>query len=122
MYTQSSQTQSFATFTGLVWLAIIVANGVRNNVAAITAGLSLALFPAIVLAWFPHSLTQLPTALFGIAALGVARDPSGFVSETGRQIRPLTSRVVRGHGDAASVPPINAQPVAASSGAPEAGR
>ena len=122
MFAQSSQTESFTTFTGLVWLAIIVANGVRNNLAAITAGLSLALFPAIVLAWFPHSLTQLPTALFGIAALGVARDPSGFVSETGRQLRSLSRRVVRGHGDAASVPPINAQPVAASAGAPEAGR
>ncbi len=110
MYAESSQTESFATFTGLVWLAIIVANGVRNNLAAITGGLSLALFPAIVLAWFPHSLTELPTALFGLAALGVAKDPSGFVSQTGRQIRGLVRRLANTGRGAAAPPPSSRSP------------
>ena len=103
MYTGSSGPQIFATFTGFVWLAVIVANGIRSNLAAITAGLSLALFPAIVLAWFPQSLTELPTALFGLAALGVARDPGGFVPQVGRSIRRLSQRIASGRrGDPAT--------------------
>jgi branched-chain amino acid transport system permease protein len=121
MYTGSSQPQTFATFTGFVWLAVIVANGIRSNVAAVTGGLSLALFPAIVLAWFPRSLTELPTALFGLAALGVARDPGGFVPQVGRQIRQLTKRVAGSHRGVPD-PPATGQPTstrrAATLGAP----
>lgn len=110
MYAQSSQTEAFATFGGLVWLAIVVANGVRNNVAALVAGLSFSLLPAVVLAWFPHSLTQLPTALFGLAALGVAKDPSGFVSQTGRNLRALGRRILGSRSSVTpELPPAEAQ-------------
>lgn len=96
MYNQASETQTYATFGGLVWLAIIVANGVRNNVAAVIAGLSFSLFPAIVVAWFPHSLNQLPVVLFGLAGIGVACQPAGWVAHTGASIRSLLARTGTG--------------------------
>lgn len=106
MYSGSAVTDNYATLLGLVWLSVVVLNGVSNNVAALAAGLSFALFPVIFQNYLPSSLNQVPTMLFGLGAVGVVRQPSGFVTENGRQIRSLLRRLGR-----LRAAPAPAQPV-----------
>lgn len=97
MDTQIAQPQSFATFAGLVWLAVVVTMGVRSLIAALLAGLSFTLFPGIFQTYVPTRWAEVPTMLFGLGAISVARHPEGVIAQNGRQIRQaltaLTSRL-----------------------------
>jgi branched-chain amino acid transport system permease protein len=91
-----AQPQYFATFAGLVWLAIVVAIGVRSINAAAIAGLSFSLMPGVFQSYVPARWGEVPTMLFGLGAIGVARHPEGVVLQTARQIRSaLTPRKAR---------------------------
>jgi branched-chain amino acid transport system permease protein len=100
MDTQIAQPQSFATFAGLVWLAVVVTMGVRSLIAALLAGLSFTLFPGIFQTYVPTRWAEVPTMLFGLGAISVARHPEGVIAQNGRQIRQaltaLTSRLTHG--------------------------
>ena len=43
----------FATFAGVVWLAVLVTIGVRSNAAALVAGLAFVMLPALTQAYLP---------------------------------------------------------------------
>ncbi len=100
MDTQIAQPQSFATFAGLVWLAVVVTMGVRSLIAALLAGLSFTLFPGIFQTYVPTRWAEVPTMLFGLGAISVARHPEGVIAQNGRQIRQaltaLTARLTGG--------------------------
>lgn len=97
MDTQIAQPQTYATFAGLVWLAVVVTLGIRSITAAALAGLSFTLFPGIFQSYIPTRWAEVPTALFGLGALGVARHPEGVVIQNGREIRKLLAKI-RGPG------------------------
>jgi branched-chain amino acid transport system permease protein len=97
MDTQIAQPQTYATFAGLVWLAVVVTLGIRSITAAALAGLSFTLFPGIFQTYVPTRWAEVPTALFGLGALGVARHPEGVVLQNGREIRKLLAKI-RGPG------------------------
>ncbi|HEX4865681.1 MAG TPA: branched-chain amino acid ABC transporter permease, partial [Acidimicrobiales bacterium] len=86
---QIAQPQYFATFAGLVWLAVVVTMGVRSINAAAIAGMSFALAPGVFQSYVPARWGEVPTMLFGLGAIGVARHPEGVVLQTARQIRSL---------------------------------
>ena len=44
----TAQPANFATFLGVVWLAVLVTIGVRSNAAALVAGLAFTMIPALV--------------------------------------------------------------------------
>ena len=88
-----AQPQSFATFAGLVWLAVVVTLGVRSITAAALSGLSFALLPGIFQTYVPARLGEIPAVLFGLGAVAVARHPEGAVLQNGRQLRQLLSRL-----------------------------
>ncbi|MEV6952507.1 ATP-binding cassette domain-containing protein [Streptomyces sp. NPDC051183] len=67
----------FTAMTGLVWLAVVVAAGVRRPQYAIVAGLVFALAPR-VLSDYVTSSAHLPVILFGLAGLALANDPDGY--------------------------------------------
>ncbi|MFD9726902.1 branched-chain amino acid ABC transporter permease/ATP-binding protein, partial [Streptomyces sp. NPDC059072] len=67
----------FTAMTGLVWLAVVVAAGVRRPVYAVVAGLVFAVAPR-VLADYVTSSAHLPVILFGLAGLALANDPDGY--------------------------------------------
>ncbi len=87
-----AQPQSFETFLGLVWLAVVVTMGIRSITAAAISGLSLALLPAVFQTWVPVRLGEVPAALFGLGAVMVARNPEGVVLHNGRQLRAILSK------------------------------
>jgi branched-chain amino acid transport system permease protein len=105
MYANVAQPQSYETFLGLVWLAVVVTMGVRSISAAVLSGLALSLLPAVFDTYLPTRLGEVPAALFGLGAISVARHPEGVVAQQGRALRNLLSRSVPRRSAAAEATP-----------------
>lgn len=67
----------FTAMTGLVWLAVVVAAGLRRPQYAVVAGVVYAVAPR-VLADFVTASGYVPVILFGLAGLALANDPDGY--------------------------------------------
>jgi branched-chain amino acid transport system permease protein len=93
----SFEPSEFATFAGVIWLAVLVTIGVRSNMAALAAGLTFVMLPALAQAYLPTWTANLLPVLFGLGAISVARWPEGVLAEHGRQWRRLLLHL-RGHG------------------------
>jgi branched-chain amino acid transport system permease protein len=90
----------FATFAGVVWLAVLVTIGIRSNAAALVAGLVFVMSPALVQAYLPNWTGNVLPVLFGLGAIGVAKFPDGTLAEQGRKFRRLLLHVLpRGEAD-----------------------
>ncbi len=94
MDTLTAQPSSYATFAGLVWLAVVVAMGVRSLTAAVLAGMAFSLLPGVLQTYVPARWGEVPAVLFGLGAIGIARSPEGAVLHTGRQIRSLIGKIL----------------------------
>jgi branched-chain amino acid transport system permease protein len=69
------------TFTGLIWLAVLVTLGRRTATAALVAGLIYSLLPAVLSNFnLPLKYGSLPPMLFGLGGLSLAQDPRGLVA------------------------------------------
>jgi branched-chain amino acid transport system permease protein len=101
--------QSFDAITGLTWFAVVITNGRRSNNAALAAGLFFTLIPQLFTTYLPTSLGPLPTLLFGVGAVLLARNPDGIITMNGRQITSLARRLA-GHGR----PPGGGEPLLAA--------
>jgi branched-chain amino acid transport system permease protein len=86
--------QVYATFLGLVWLAVVVTLGVRSISAAALAGLSFSLLPGVMQTYAPAKWGEVPAILFGLGAIGVAKNPEGAVLQQGRAIRSLIGKLI----------------------------
>jgi branched-chain amino acid transport system permease protein len=83
MYQYASLLNGFSTGQGLVWLAVAVAVGIRSPLGALLAGLAFAVVPGIFTQYLPASWTPVPTLLFGLAAIGMVRQPDGLLADIG---------------------------------------
>ncbi|MGH9016389.1 MAG: ABC transporter permease [Acidimicrobiales bacterium] len=83
----------FATFAGLVWLAVLVTIGVRSNAAALVGGLAFVMLPALTQAYLPNWTGNALPVLFGLGAVSVARYPDGVLAEQGRRVRSLVAHL-----------------------------
>ncbi len=79
----------FATFAGVVWLAVLVTIGVRSNAAALIAGLSFVMLPALTQAYLPTWTSNLLPVLFGLGAISAAKFPDGVLAEQSRRLQRL---------------------------------
>jgi branched-chain amino acid transport system permease protein len=79
-YSQVALPTTYATLTGLVWFAVIVTAGLRSTPAALVAGLSYTLIPGLFLVYLPLAWSSVPSALFGLGAIMVLKDPDGAVA------------------------------------------
>jgi branched-chain amino acid transport system permease protein len=93
LYAGVAQPQSYETFAGLVWLAVVVTMGVRSITAAALSGLAFALLPGVIQTYLPSRWWEMPALLFGLGAISVARHPEGVVLHFGRQLRSLPTRL-----------------------------
>ncbi len=92
----SAQPGNFATFAGIVWLAVLVTVGVRSNVAALVAGIAFVMMPSLAQAYLPTWTANIPPVLFGLGAIGVAKFPDGTLAQQGQAFRRfLQSRIDR---------------------------
>ena len=85
-YGLRSRPASFDTLTGIVWLAVVVTLGVRTSVGPLLAGIVFTVMPELIGSWhLPHWALQMPPILFGLGAVGLAREPRGAVAQTSDQ-------------------------------------
>jgi branched-chain amino acid transport system permease protein len=89
-----AQPQTYETFAGLVWLAVVVTLGIRSITAAALGGLAFALLPGVFQSYLPAQWGEVPALLFGLGAIMVARNPDGVVSLFANQLRWLSSHVL----------------------------
>jgi branched-chain amino acid transport system permease protein len=76
---RSLPARSFNSLIGVVWLAIVVTWGVRSVLGALLAGLAFAVFPQLFSEYLPTWALEVPTMLFGLGAIALAREPRGVV-------------------------------------------
>jgi ABC-type branched-subunit amino acid transport system ATPase component/branched-subunit amino acid ABC-type transport system permease component len=81
---EAASSGQFPTTTGLLWLAIAVTWGVRRPASAFISGMVGSLFPQILLTgilFIPGtSNVQIPSILFGLGAIQMAKTPDGILS------------------------------------------
>ena len=95
---------------GLTWFAVVITNGRRSNNAALAAGLFYTLIPQLFTTYLPTSWGPLPTLLFGMGAVLLARNPDGIITMNGRQIEALARRLTR-RGQTGGGQPVLAAPL-----------
>nr|WP_276617624.1 ATP-binding cassette domain-containing protein [Streptomyces coryli] len=100
----------FTAMTGLIWLAVVVAAGLRRPQFAVVAGLVFALVPHVMEEYATES-THLPVILFGLAGLALANDPDGYCAA-------VPTRLHRRRATAAG-PPADAAPAAEAKPVPD---
>jgi branched-chain amino acid transport system permease protein len=111
------QPSEFATFAGIVWLAVLVTIGVRSNAAALVAGLTFVMLPALAQAYLPAWTANVLPVLFGLGAISAAKYPDGVLAEQSRRLRRLVLRLApdrpgdRPFTDGARVEPRDVQSV-----------
>jgi branched-chain amino acid transport system permease protein len=86
---------NYATLVGVVWLAVLVTQGIRSNVAALLAGLTFTLLPGVALAYLPTWFGNIPPILFGFGAILVAKNPDGLLAMQARHLNVLILRLRR---------------------------
>ncbi|HEY3669589.1 MAG TPA: ABC transporter permease [Acidimicrobiia bacterium] len=121
---------SVPPITGLLWLAGVVLLGIRRPAGAIVAGLFITLMPALLSGftlpfdlahWSGTRAAEVPTILFGLGAIALARQPDGVFQNIARQNyerreRRRQRRVRRAHGSAPTGPtPMGGATLAPSS-------
>jgi branched-chain amino acid transport system permease protein len=80
-YAKVAQPSEFLWPIGLVWLAIYVTWGVRSRTAALVAGVTFAVMPYIFESHLSGKWLEVPTLLFGLGAIGLAREPRGAMAQ-----------------------------------------
>jgi branched-chain amino acid transport system permease protein len=100
----SFQPSEFATFAGVIWLAVLVTIGVRSTAAALVAGLTFVMLPALAQAYLPTWTGNVLPVLFGLGAISVAKYPDGVLAEQGRRMRRLLFHLTPGRaGDSSAL-------------------
>ncbi|MER7760448.1 ATP-binding cassette domain-containing protein [Streptomyces sp. NPDC097619] len=108
----------FTAMTGLVWLAVVVAAGVRRPQYAVVAGLVFVLVPPLLERHVTDS-AHLPVMLFGLAGLALANDPDGYCAAVPQRLarRRAGVRAKAGAEDARTGPVPDGAASGAGSGA-----
>ena len=79
---------NFATLLGVLWLAVLVTQGIRSNMAALAAGISFTVFPALIDNYSRLAiLGSLPLVVFGLGGVALARSPDGVFAMQARHLR-----------------------------------
>ncbi|UIX29265.1 branched-chain amino acid ABC transporter permease [Streptomyces sp. GQFP] len=84
----------YATLGGVVLLATLVTAGIGSNAGALLAGVTYTLFPAALQVYLPDTYSPVPVILFGLGAVYIARNPTGWIPEIGEQLSGLSQRLL----------------------------
>ena len=96
-----------------MWLAVVVSLGVRTSVGPLLAGMAFMVFPELISTWhWPHWALQLPPLMFGLGAIGLAREPRGAVAQVSNDWIRLAQKI-----KSKLAPPPAPQPQEASASA-----
>jgi ABC-type branched-subunit amino acid transport system ATPase component/branched-subunit amino acid ABC-type transport system permease component len=108
-------------FSGFVWLAIVVLQGVRRIGGAVLGGLIAVVVPELLATWDVSA--HVGAILFGLGGMILAKHPDGVLTQMAelRQRRRPMDATVHETTAVAPVTPTDAAPVAAPARAPDGG-
>jgi branched-chain amino acid transport system permease protein len=92
VYARGARPDSYSTFLGLIWLAVVVTLGVQSSSGALLAGLTFSFFPFVISNYLPAKWDEVPAVLFGLGAVMVAKHPEGSVAMNGRLLENALKR------------------------------
>jgi ABC-type branched-subunit amino acid transport system ATPase component/branched-subunit amino acid ABC-type transport system permease component len=104
---------------GLIWLAVVVAFGVRRPGGAVMAALVYGVGPHFFDQYVTHS-QYLPTMLFGLGGIGLAKNPEGFLTDTAEEFRKIGRKFAARRAGPAAVTAEAAAATSAETPAPTA--
>ena len=93
IYQLAAVPSNFVTEIGLVWFAVVVTFGLRSLTAVLAAGFAYTVIPQLFSSYLPMSLSEVPTILFGLGAIVVARHPEGIISMHAQQFKQVRRRL-----------------------------
>jgi branched-chain amino acid transport system permease protein len=97
------------TATGLVWLAIVVTTGVRGSQGSLLAGLAYGIIPGVFALYVTHpGWGSIPTILFGLGAVVLAKEPRGVLALHASQLAGIRRRLT-GRGAEHEATPVPAE-------------
>lgn len=94
-YQRIADPPGFNALVGVVWLAIVVAWGIRSSLGALLAGIAFPVTAQLVSEHFEPSFSQLTPLLFGLLAITLAREPRGIVAMINNNVRSLRRKLTR---------------------------
>jgi len=80
-YAGAANMTQFDALIGLVWLTVVVTWGIRSILGALLAGLSFTIIPQFFTDHLSGRWLNLPTLLFGLGAIALAREPRGIIAD-----------------------------------------
>jgi branched-chain amino acid transport system permease protein len=92
--------REFDALIGVVWLAVVVTWGVRSITGALVAGLIFAVVPALFSQYLHGDWLEVPTMMFGLGAIALAREPRGVVFQIVEGRRRRSARRYAGRAQA----------------------
>lgn len=93
-YQRIADPPAFSALVGVVWLALVVVWGIRSSFGALLGGITLPVIAQFVSQHFDASFAQLTPVLFGLLAIGLAREPRGIVMMSTVFLRKVRRRVL----------------------------
>ena len=78
---------NYDALVGVIWLTVLVTQGIRSNATALVAGLAQTIPAGFVLIYLPKVFANFVPILFGLGAIALIRFPEGALTFTVRQFK-----------------------------------
>jgi len=78
---------NYEVLVGVIWLTVLVTQGIRFNTIALTAGLAQTLVAGVALVYLPKVFGNVVPVFFGLGAIAIVRFPEGIFTFQARQFR-----------------------------------
>ncbi len=88
----AGSTTNYETLAAEVWLVVLVTHGIRSNISALCAGLTLALATGLCVVYLPKVYVNAIAIVFGLGAVFLIKFPDGVVTMLARRFRSLLTR------------------------------
>ncbi len=84
---------NYDVLLGVVWLAVLVTQGIRSSTAALIAGLAQTLAAGFTLVYLPKIYSNFVPVLFGLGAIAMVKFPDGILTFQARQFRSMMANL-----------------------------
>jgi hypothetical protein len=78
---------NYEVLVGVIWLTVLVTQGIRFNATALIAGLAQTVVAAVVVVYLPKVFTNFVPVFFGLGAIILVKFPEGILTFQARQFQ-----------------------------------
>jgi len=80
---------NYDVLLGVIWLTVLVTQGIRFNTTALVAGLAQTVVAGVALVYLPKVFGNFVPVFFGLGAIAIVRFPDGIFTFQARQFRAI---------------------------------